>query len=236
MTLFRPQVKKSEELIAAIRKSGTHTLNPDSRMNIRSVVLQTNHTVTKSDPVRYKKHPIMGILTLKLRPMTLVLIIMALIALTGGTVIAADAAKPGDSLFGIDRAVERVQLNLSLSDVARARTQAEIAEERLRELQELQSGEDTDEEDIDTAENEADTALNQAQDTLDDVIENMESKDNEQAQERLEQVRQKLEDLDQERDTSPHTNTEEPTETNTENDPSSFHSNVNAHQENSNSR
>lgn len=56
---------------------------------------------------------------------------------TTGTVAAADAAKPGDTLFPLDQAVERTRLALSLRDEKKAALQSEYARERLEELRSI---------------------------------------------------------------------------------------------------
>jgi hypothetical protein len=53
-----------------------------------------------------------------------------------GVVAASDAAKPGDALFGIDLAVERVRMSLA-SDDSRNELARTFAQERLEEIQKL---------------------------------------------------------------------------------------------------
>lgn len=66
----------------------------------------------------------------------LVLAILAL-AGTGGVVIASDAATPGDALYSVDQAVERVRLAVANSPEAQAQIHAELAQERIEEAVQL---------------------------------------------------------------------------------------------------
>ncbi len=68
-------------------------------------------------------------------------VLVALIAATTGLVVASDGAGPGDPLYGVDRAVEQVQLDLAFSPEARAELQIAFARERLAEFTaDLQKG------------------------------------------------------------------------------------------------
>ncbi len=60
-----------------------------------------------------------------------------LIAVGVGTSAAANPAKPGDLLFPLDKAVERVQLALAMSPVKRVKVAVKIATERMEELAKL---------------------------------------------------------------------------------------------------
>jgi hypothetical protein len=61
--------------------------------------------------------------------------VLALLALlgTGGVVVASDNAVPGDALYTVDQATERVRLALAASPEAKARLEANLAQERLEE-------------------------------------------------------------------------------------------------------
>ncbi|HEU4914280.1 MAG TPA: hypothetical protein VFT16_02630 [Candidatus Saccharimonadales bacterium] len=67
-----------------------------------------------------------------------------LVLLTGGTAAAANSSKPGDALYGIDTATERVQLALSWGDGLDESLHRNIAEERLTELRQLFEEKDVD--------------------------------------------------------------------------------------------
>lgn len=70
--------------------------------------------------------------------MSLALIVVIMIAgLTGMAAYAADDAAPGDVLYGVDRAVERVQLQLADSPHELVLLQLRFAEERLAEAEDL---------------------------------------------------------------------------------------------------
>ena len=62
-------------------------------------------------------------------------VVLGLAVAMGGVVAVADAAGPGDLLFGVDRAVEEVRLRLVADEVAEARLRLEIAAERLEEAE-----------------------------------------------------------------------------------------------------
>lgn len=62
-------------------------------------------------------------------------VILGLAVAMGGVVAVADAAGPGDLLFGVDRAVEQVRLRLTTDGVAEARLRLEFAVERLAEAE-----------------------------------------------------------------------------------------------------
>lgn len=64
---------------------------------------------------------------------------LAILALagTGGVIIASDSASPGDSLYSIDLAAERVRLALATSSETKAQIQTELAQERVEEALKL---------------------------------------------------------------------------------------------------
>lgn len=67
-----------------------------------------------------------------------VLLVLAVVGVTGvGTVAASNNSKPGDALFGIDKAIEEVRVTFTPNDATKAKIRLEIAEERLQELQTL---------------------------------------------------------------------------------------------------
>lgn len=67
------------------------------------------------------------------------LVIMAIVTLLGGggVLVAADAAVPGDALYGLDQQIEEVRLKLTSRPEARAELQLAFAKERLTEMQKL---------------------------------------------------------------------------------------------------
>lgn len=66
------------------------------------------------------------------------LLIVSLIA-GGGAVVAADDAVPGDALYGLDQALESVQLGATQNPAARANLQKKLATERLQEADTLEA-------------------------------------------------------------------------------------------------
>jgi hypothetical protein len=88
--------------------------------------------------IEKKKTPSFSLLTLTLNKNMITSLIVAL-ALTlgvGGTVVTADNARPGDTLFGIDQAVENLRLRLS-SEEKKNELRIKFAEERVKEIEEL---------------------------------------------------------------------------------------------------
>ena len=70
-------------------------------------------------------------------PILIIGIVTAVLAGGTGTVIFSDSSKPGDPLYGLDRATENVQVALSLTDNSKKEVHAAIALERLGELKAL---------------------------------------------------------------------------------------------------
>jgi hypothetical protein len=67
----------------------------------------------------------------------IIAIVIALSAATGGVVYAADGAAPGDLLYGLDRALEQLQLSFTDQPEAELALRLRLAEERLQEAREL---------------------------------------------------------------------------------------------------
>lgn len=61
--------------------------------------------------------------------------VLIAIGAAGGVFFAADASGPGDLLYPLDQAAERVRLTLARDDDATARLQIKFASERLREVE-----------------------------------------------------------------------------------------------------
>lgn len=88
--------------------------------------------------IEKKTAPSFSLLTLTLNKNMITSFIVAL-ALTlgvGGTVVTADNARPGDTLFGIDQAVENLRLRLS-GEEKKNELRIKFAEERVKEIEEL---------------------------------------------------------------------------------------------------
>lgn len=75
---------------------------------------------------------------IKLGPVPLILaIIVAVIALGGGTAVAARNSKPGDALYSVKRTVEDTQLNLATTPAQKEKVYTGLVKERLTEVQKL---------------------------------------------------------------------------------------------------
>lgn len=72
-------------------------------------------------------------------------IFIALVVLlgVGGTVTVADSARPGDTLFGIDQAVEKLRINIAREE-NKNELRIKFAEERVREIEDLVQDDDDD--------------------------------------------------------------------------------------------
>jgi len=76
-------------------------------------------------------------------------IVLAMVLSTGGVIYAADAAAPGDPLYGVDQAVESARLGLTHRPESVLKLLLSLAEERLTEAEELAAQQD--EENLDLA-------------------------------------------------------------------------------------
>ncbi len=66
-------------------------------------------------------------------------IIIGLVALAGGTVATSQNAIPGDALYGLKNATEKVRTVLSFTHSEKTKTHLSITLERLEEIQKLQA-------------------------------------------------------------------------------------------------
>ena len=66
----------------------------------------------------------------------LIALLMVLVA-SGMLVSAADAAVPGDWMYGVDRAMDGLRLSLTVDPKQKAQIERQLAQERLREAQAL---------------------------------------------------------------------------------------------------
>ncbi len=64
-------------------------------------------------------------------------LIVVLLVSGGATVVTAEAARPGDTLFPLDQAIEQVRIRLARSDDDRGRLASAFADERLGELRSI---------------------------------------------------------------------------------------------------
>ena len=84
-------------------------------------------------PALSKRWAVVGIVTT---------IVLALLVSTGGVIYAADAAVPGDPLYGVDQAVESARLGLTHRPESVLNLLLSLAEERLLEAEELAAQQD----------------------------------------------------------------------------------------------
>lgn len=104
---------------------------------------------------RVEWHPVTSL------PTAIALASLALSLIGAGIVTAANQSLPGDRLYGLDRALERISLALA-DDESRPQIQLDIAQERLDEAGQLEElGRD----------DEANQALDDYQTTIDDLLE-----------------------------------------------------------------
>jgi hypothetical protein len=76
------------------------------------------------------------------KPMLSIFAVIAVLVLgVSGTVVASNGAKPGDTLFGIDRAVEDIRINMA-GDDKKDDLRIAFAEERVQELEDIIKTED----------------------------------------------------------------------------------------------
>ncbi len=117
-------------------------------------------------------------------------IIVALMLVLGlTTTVIADGAKPGDALYSWDRGVEQVRLSLTIGDEARAKYEAQTAEERARESTAIETERP---DDYPRVRAEAKQALEQALDTITHVQQEQTEKGNDRAADSLQQVGERL--------------------------------------------
>ena len=69
---------------------------------------------------------------------------LAFIFVTGGVAYASDGAAPGDVLYGLDRAIERVRLHMTADAEDAVALRLKFAEERLKEVEDRIAADDMD--------------------------------------------------------------------------------------------
>jgi hypothetical protein len=103
-------------------------------------------------------------------PLARIAVVIALIVGGGVTTVGAHESGPGDFLFPLDRALERIELKLTRSSEKRSEVAIAHAEERLSELKVLIATSDTDDSNSNTATTSSyvhiDTAVNALMDVL----------------------------------------------------------------------
>lgn len=128
-----------------IQKLGHLKLSDSSRVRIKNNLLEYAqfHSVRVGDDSRSIEHVprrtsfITNIFNLNKKSMMAAIITFMLIA-GGGTSYAAEGAVPGDSLYTVKVEInENIKSAFAISNESEARLQARLAEERLREAEEL---------------------------------------------------------------------------------------------------
>lgn len=71
-------------------------------------------------------------------------VVLAFVSVTGGVAFASDAAAPGDMLYGLDRAIERIRLHMAADVEDAIALRLGFAEERLQEVEDRISADDMD--------------------------------------------------------------------------------------------
>ena len=179
-------------IIQALRASGTVPLSDETKKRLMRAILlsyQTDDGRPQTEDRDNKRSSFFS-----LHPMIPTIILVVLLALGTGTALAADRAKPGDALFGIDQALERTRLSFTLSAETKAQVAADIAEERQEEQQELEKENRLAA--LDEANRHVDKALEQATETLEKVRDNVDAKDaTDRASDALLKVEEKLTNL-----------------------------------------
>jgi hypothetical protein len=76
-------------------------------------------------------------ITLNYKTMTAFALVLLLVITGGGTAYASNAARPGDTLYTVDRALEDIQLRLAVSDDSKNKLTQKLTQERLQELRDI---------------------------------------------------------------------------------------------------
>ncbi len=81
--------------------------------------------------------PYYSLFTLHYKTMTAFALMLLLIITGGGTAYASNAARPGDTLYTVDRALEDLQLSFALSTDSKNKLTEKLTQERLQELRDI---------------------------------------------------------------------------------------------------
>ena len=170
-------------------------LGPEAQQRIKSVLLaEAQKTAVVGDAEHSdKKSSLLNKLTLQ--PMIPIIITVILMISGVGTAVAADQAKPGDILYGLDRGLELTRLNFTLTGTGKAKLLVKLAEEREHEQLELQQENKTTE--TDQASQNTNQALQNALQVINRVQEEHQAKDSGRSAEALSEVEEKLTELQQ---------------------------------------
>ncbi len=177
-----------------LRTAGRPHLRPESRERIRLAVVASFADVIRNADERYK-YQTAEFTFFSPSIMIPVIIAIILVVAGAGTVIASDAAKPGDALFGVDKALEQTRLDFTISRTAKAEYLANIAQEREKERAQLEAEGKSQE--SASADVEVGQALDTAKQTIDEVRTKQEQEGDSHAVDTLTKVEDKLLELQQ---------------------------------------
>ncbi len=125
--------KFNKEIFGLKHLPQENLLHPLKKEQLKQVIFQEINSETNSVAKRYIQQ--------ERRSNFMKYIISTLLGLSilGGTAFASNSAKPGDLLYPVKKAKEKIQINLSVSEEAKAKLQAKFGEERLKELNKIKS-------------------------------------------------------------------------------------------------
>ena len=128
-------IKKFNKEIQALKSlpqndGSLHTLRQGQ---IKQHILERIHTETETLPVRLTRHE------RKRTLMQIIISILASLGLLGGTAFASVTATPGDILYPVKRAAEKVHVAVTASEEGKAELQAKHAEKRLDEFSKVKA-------------------------------------------------------------------------------------------------
>jgi cytochrome b involved in lipid metabolism len=118
--------------LRSLRNSGDVLSEPELSA-IKQKIFLSVAAETKSSPAR------LTWTERKEKIMKYIISILVGLSLVGGTAFASSGSKPGDLLYPIKRAKEKVQLTVAASSESKANLQASFAQERLSELEKLEA-------------------------------------------------------------------------------------------------
>lgn len=90
--------------------------------------------------VLHKRKPLFNLFFTTKPMITSLLIALALSLGIGGTVVTADSAVPGDTLYGLDRAVENLRINIAQKE-KKDELRIKFADERVHEIEKIETKE-----------------------------------------------------------------------------------------------
>lgn len=107
-------------------------LSPDRRQAMRLAVIHAAKAQPTESTVSSRPEFRLGRLSITIITAAIVIFVGA------STAVTAQAARPGDALYGLDRALDQLHLHVAIGAQARASVAANIAEERQAELDQIQ--------------------------------------------------------------------------------------------------